>query len=359
MANLAHVGPFSGHLPVLTGQVVSYARKPSKWPLNEYIQYVPTKKKNAAFVQLGVDAFVRAVTDEEDAWEDGDDRTQMGEYNKIPYKMIPFRTMRRNTAWQLGEEAIEETDAFKLKPAHVDMATSVRMTKRTQKVITFLQTSSNWPTSQVATANTLNGGKGKWNLGSADPNSATYLAIQATLTEVADRINLATNGVVMPTDLVFILSPQAARKIAMAPEIVEFCRNTNYSREYMEKGLDPGYMLYGMPKFYKGFKFIVENSPIVTERETTSAGAITEATTNRTRIKNDTTCICVSRPGGLDGEYGSLGNFSTVQIYHHKELLQVEAYTDAENRRIRGHVCDDIYVALASAISGFLITSIL
>src|SRR5678816_921665 len=197
MANLAHVGGFNGYLPTLTGQVISYARKPSKWPLNNYVQYVPSKKSNGAYVQLGVDAFVRAVTDEEDAWEDGDDRTQMGEYNKIPYKMIPFRTMRRNTAWQLGEKAVEETDAFKLKPAHVDMATSVRMTKRTNKVIKFLETSANWPATNVATANSLNNGLGTWNLGSADPNSGNYLTIYSTLVEVARRINLATNAVVM------------------------------------------------------------------------------------------------------------------------------------------------------------------
>jgi hypothetical protein len=357
--NLAHIGGFNGYLPTLTGQVISYARKTENFKLNEYIQYVPTKKTNGVYVQLGVDAFVRAVTDEEDAWEDGDDRTQMGEYNKIPYTMIPFRTMRRNTAWQLGQKAIEETDAFRLKPAHVDMATSIRMTKRTKKVIDYLQTVGNWPTTNTATANTLNGGKGTWDLGSADPTSANYLGIYLTLVNVAQRINLATNARVKPTDLRFILSPAAAIKTAAAPEMVDYVRNTPYSREVMEKGFDPQYQMWGLPSTYKGFTFIVEDAPIVTERESTTAGVINEATTNRGRIKNDTTCICVARPGSLDGEYGALGNFSTVQIYHYGGLLEVEAFTDAENRRIRGHVSDDVFVALASAISGFLIQTIL
>jgi hypothetical protein len=355
MANLAHVGGFNGYMPVLSGQVIAYTMKPEKFALNKYVQYVPTTKDNGAFVQLGVDAFVRAVSDEEDAWEDGDDRTQMGEYNKIPYKMVPFRTQRRNTAWQLGQKAIEQTDAFKLKPAHVDMATSIRMTKRTKVVIDTLQTSSNWG-ANTAAANTLNGGKGKWNLGSSTEGSANYLAIYSTLVECARRINLATNNTVTPTDLRVVVSPAAAIKISSAPEMVDYVKQSPYAREVLEKGFDAQFQLWGLPSSYRGFQFVVEGAPIVTEREKASG---TEATTNRTNIKNDTTAIVVAQPGGLIGEYGAIGNFSTVQIYYYGGMLEVEAFSDPENRRVRGHVSDDIKVVIASPISGFLITSII
>lgn len=352
---LQHVGSYNGYLPELTGQVIAYVRKPEAFRLNQYVQYVPTKKKNAAFVQLGVDVFVRAVTDEEDAWEDGDSRKQMGEYNKIPYKMIPFRTVRRNTAWKLGSEAIEETTAFKLRPAHVDMATSMRMTKRTNKVITSLQTAANW-SSNTATANSLNGGKGTWDKGSVDPNSPNYLAIYKSLVTAAQKIHLATNGRVTPTDLVTVVSPGAAIAMSSSPEMVSYVARSPYAREVLEKGFDPQYQLWGLPSTYRGFKFVVEDAPIVTSREKADG---TEATTTRTYIKNDTTAIMVSRPGGLDGEYGTIGNFSTVQIYYYGGMLEVEAFSDNEDRLVRGHVSDDIYVAIASPISGYLITSII
>ena len=157
-----------------------------------------------------------------------------------------------------------------------------------------------------------------------------------------------------PTSLVTVLSPKAAIATAASPEMQNYCRESPHSKEILEKGLDPQYSLWGLPAQYKGFKFVVEDAPIVTEYPKADG---TEATANRTRLKNDTTAVIVSRQGGLDGEYGA-PSFSTIQIYHYGAITQVEAFDEPKHRRVEGHVVTDCAVELAASVAGYLVTNI-
>jgi hypothetical protein len=170
----------------------------------------------------------------------------------------------------------------------------------------------------------------------------------------AQVIHLATNAKVKPTDTVTIISPPLAKLMSSAPELTNYCRESPYAREFINNGFDPQYNLWGIPARYRGFKFAVEDAPIVTERPLASG---VEATTNRTYIKNDTTAVMVARPGTLDGVYGA-PSFSTIQIYHVGGLMEVEERSDTWNRRVEGTVSEDYKEVIASSISGYLITSV-
>lgn len=350
---LRFVGNYSGYLPKETGQVVAFCRKKEQFKLNSYCQWVDAPTKLGVYSKYERDQFVRLTDTNMHTWADGDDRPK-GLANKLRKEMADFRCLRKSFDWELGYEAVEHAKNFSLKPAHMAAAVSQAMTELTQRVITVLQTASNWG-SNVADANTLNGGRGKWSTASDDPNSPNYNAIFLTLTAVADVVNLLTNANVQPKDLRVVLSPTAARLTAASPEMTNYCRESPHAKEILEKGLDPTYSAWGLPSQYKGFEFVVEDAPIVTDKPNEDG---TEATTGRTRIKNDTSAIMMSRPGGLDGEFGT-PSFSTIQLYHYGPQLEVEAFDAPEHRKVNGHVTTNVAVELAAAIAGHLVTNIL
>lgn len=369
MANptLRYLSGSDGFLPGPTGQVIAYVRRESEFPLNKYVQYVPTEYPYGVYAVLGRDQFVRVPNDERWAWEDGDARPE-GEWNKIPFVWADFRTYRRTYPWSIGYKSLQTTTKYGSwmpKPAHMAMAISQAMTNRTNRVAKLLQTSSNWPSTNTGTANSINGGAGMWSTASDDPTSPNYLAIYKTLVGAAQNINLLTNGKVNPTDLLTIVSPGLAKTMSETGEIVNYCRESPAAREILEKGYDPQYTLWGLPTTYKGFKFIVENTPYVNinpnvgTMSATAATQIPEAalgTSGRQYAWQDSTAAMVSRIGGIDGDAGT-PSFSTVQLYHYRGLLEVEARDDTWNRRVDGSVTEDYKEVIAAAFAGYNITS--
>lgn len=346
----------NGFIPEATGQVVAFARKPERFKINTYVQYIPCSKPIGVYVELGRDEPVRIVSDEEYAWEDGDDAPAGHQY-KIPFQVKEFRTFRRAYPWTLGYQLIDNTDLWKPKEAHMRAAVTKALTNRTKRIVTLAEDSSNW-SDHYSDVNVLNQNRGPWDTGSDDPQSASYQAIFASLIEAAQRICLDTNGEVTVEDMQVVISPRAAQKLALAPEIVNYVRQSPYARDVIEKGLDPQWSTWGMPSQYKGFKFVVEDAVIVESRPVAAGTEASIASGARRFIKHDSTAFITSRPGGLDGEYGS-PNFSTIQCYHNNELLRVQAFDDPENERVRGRVSEKFKEVLAAPVSGWLIQNIL
>lgn len=346
----------NGFVPEATGQVIAFIRKPDEFPLNEYVQYVPTQKVVGLYARLGRDQMARRVADEEFAWEDGDE-LPMGEHQKVPFEWTEFRTYRRAYPWTLGYQSIEQATGWKPEKVHADSALSQCMTNRTKRVVDLIEASGNWGTN-FATANTLNGGAGNWDTASDDPASPNFEAIYKSLIEAARRIHLATNGKVKVNDMRLVVSPGLAIKMSQAPEIINYVRETPDAMKIIENGLSMDNNLWGLPKRYRGFRVVVEDTPLVTESAKLSSGSLAEATANRVYAKADTSAVLLSRPGGLDGTYGA-PSFSTVQIYHHKGLMEVRAFDDAVNERVRGAVVENIKEVVAAGVAGFLITGTL
>src|SRR5207253_5130174 len=88
---------------------------------------------------------------------------------------------------------------------------------------------ANWPAASLADANVLNGGRGKWSVGSNDPTNAGYLAIKRSIMEVQRRVTLATNSVVQPRDLVLVISPGAAITIADTSEYHTYLEKSRFA----------------------------------------------------------------------------------------------------------------------------------
>ena len=354
----------NGFVAEPTGQVIQYIKREDTFPLNRYVKYIQSPKTVGLYTVVGRDEMVRVVADSQFAWYDGDERPK-GDAHKVPFETVEFATFRRDYPWTLGYMTIEQATVWKPKLVHMGSAISKAMVNRTNRVVSLAQTAANWPTSQTASANTLNGGAGGWATASDDPSSPNYLAIYKSLMEAARRINLNTNTVVHPKDLKLVVSPGVAIKMAETSELTNYVREGSpTAMQVLKEGLDPDMnKLWGLPSTYKGFELCVEDTPIVTEFNTftgttvASAGTLVEATTNRNYIESDASAFLVARPGSIDGEYGA-PSFETLQLYHYGGLLEVFLFDDARNKRVDGHVEENIKEVLAAGYSGFLITGI-
>lgn len=371
-------GPTGSFLIEATGQMIGFVREPGRFKLLDYVQVVKSSEENkkgkpvAAYAILDPDAAIRTgprsgptVTgappdiqglggpgaDTIWRWAAGDDRPKAQIKSNFKWQVVQME--RRNYGYEYDEQTVDTSDLPVMNIERKN-AVSVAMTVKTDRVIQMLQTAANWPTANVSDANTLNNGKGKWNLASSDEQSPNFAAIRLAVARASINIVLATNSAVRPEDLRIIISPNAAYQLGSTGEIYNYVKGSRFSEE-RQQGKNQLNEQYLMPKYYAGVEWIIEDSPIDLS-ELNAAG--TPSTTNRQFIKNDTTAIMVSRKGGLDGVYGS-ESFSTVQIFYYKYELAVEEEHDTWNKKHKGAVVDQFAEVLVATRAGFLIQNII
>src|ERR1043166_813051 len=345
-------------IPEATGQVIGYINKPGRFKIWDYAQKVKSTRNGGdgkpvcLFTTIDPDEPVRVVTDQEFAWEDGEDAPE-GADQDFNFTLTEVRMFRRAYPYRMGEQAADTANLFKPMPLKRQMAVSKAMTNKTARVWSLLDNSSNWG-SHTADANVLNGGRGKWSQASSTEGSPFYLAIKRSLTAAVQSINLATNSVVQPEQLRLVLAPPLAMDAANSGEITDYLKGGVFAKMQQEGRERGKNQQYGSPDYYAGVEVVIEDASRVTERALASTGA--PATANRNYIKNGTSACLLSRDGGLEGVEGS-PNFSTLQVYFYKYELAIEEWFDAPNKVHRGRVLDQFKEVLASTRSGYLITN--
>lgn len=358
MATPRFVSATNYFVPSATGQVVGFIRKPGSYKLMDYVQLVSSKREDSRghpiclYGVLDPDAPIRVVTDQEYAWEDGDDSPE-GAGMLINFKWEEVRMFRRAYPYRLGEQAVD-TSEIPLMAIHRDVAMNVAMINKTRRVWTLLDAASNWPTYAKADADSLNGGKGKWTTASATEGSPHYLAIKRSINSALLKVNQNTNGIVRPEDMRLVVSPILAADMGQSAEITDYLKSSPFAKmvaDGIERG---GNSMYGCPDYYAGVKIVVEDAMIDTSRPNGTGAEDTEST--RGYIKDPSTAVLLSRKGGLDGVEGS-PSFSTVQVYYYKYELAVEERHDTWNKRHDGRVVDQFKEVLTAARAGFRIAN--
>lgn len=375
MATPRFASPSNVFIPAATGQVIGYIREPGKFKLLDYCQMVKSKSQDEAgkpicvYCILDPDAPARVgpvsgptVTnptiqgnygpgvDSQWRWAPGDDAPR----GNIAWNFV-FQTVemhRRAFPYEYDAQTADTAD-LPIEEIYEQAALQIAMTVKTDRVIRMLETSGNWPASAVADANTLNGGRGKWNLASSDENSPNFNAIRLSVQQAAVDVVKATNASVQPEDLRMIISPNAALKMGSTGEIYSFVKSSQFAKERQE-GRNQLNEQYGMPRIYAGLEWIVEDAVAVLEYPN-AAG--TPATTTRNWVKSDSSAIMVSRKGGLNGVYGA-PTFSTVQLFYYKYEMAVEGGYDDRNKKHWGRIVDQYAEVLAATRAGKLITAI-
>lgn len=329
--------------------VVSYSRNPKDFPVNQYITIVPVKRSVGYWLQITAANAARLLTSDgaDLVWADGA-KTPLGYWNTESFSYQPFMTTRFCPAVTLGYKAVEQAD-WKIQAFHAAMLAQQAMTLRTLRVVTALETAGNYNAALQSTFTqaTTNGGSGS--AGFASAGTVTNPLLKFALNYAAQQINLYTLGVVRPKDLVLVIQPNTAERLAATQEVHAYLQQqVNSIRVIKGEGDFNPNSAWGLPSELYGYKIVVEDAV----RVSTQKGA----TVTPAYIKSNNSASLIARPGALVGVEGA-PSFSFAHLFSYEEMT-VESMDDSNNRRHILRVVDDYDVKTVSDISGYLFTAL-
>ena len=357
----------NGYLPVATGQVIAFVRKPKNFKtLNAIVQYTPSDLPTGVYARLDRDNGVRVSNEDQFVWADGADLPSTA-YFTSRFGTGTFGTTRRAYPWFVGGQAQRNARLWNPKLTHMMEAISLDMTLRTKRLLRLLELTATWG-GNTATATVLGGGK--WNVGAV---ATPYFKLG--LLNAAAIINTATNGIIEIDDLVCVLNRDDAIKIASSPEIMSFISGSVWTQQMLIDPFAKVNMQWGLPDRYQGVKLVIATEPQVTENMNQTGN---EATTNRSLIKTSGSAIIVARPGTMDNDL-SEKSYSTVQIFHYAGvkassegkpegaetknggagLLEVKGRFDGWHEKYEGAVVEQTGEYCTAPVSGYLVTAII
>lgn len=341
MANFTAPASDNTYIPnteATNNMVVDFSRNPSKFALPKYVQYVPVTKGNNRYWEMKLEQAARVLTNDgaDTLWHDGDDRPSFN--NELDeFIARSFLTQRRAKGFRIGEKAADQA-AWKVLAQSSRNTVQRMMTVRTQLVMNLLTATGNWPSGHTADVTSIPKITGEWDL-----STVARSDIKRSLDYAANQIILATNGAVLPEDMIIVMNPNVAREIVVSAEIRDFMKQSPFAKRLVEGNLGP-VNNFGLPDRLYDYGCVVEHTVKVTNRK--------GATRAASYVLPDNAAIMVSRPGGLDGIEDS-PSFSTVQLFF-KEELSIEEFHDKKNRRHLGSVVEDYAQHLTASMTGYL-----
>jgi hypothetical protein len=360
MATPRYASSTNVFIPQATGQAIAFVRDKSRFKINQYWQTVRSDKQEGghpvcAYAFLDPDEPIRVVTDEEYDWPYGQKRPEpKGNIGNFKWELV--RMFRRWYGYQVDQGVVDNAEGWNPKAFFDQIQVTKAMTNATKRCVDLIENSSNWG-GNTATAAALSGITGcRWDLASNDDTNAQFLAIKKTLTEAVVRVNLSSNGMVQPSDMLLVISPDLALLMANTSEIHTYLEKSPFAKAQL-RGDEPSQNgMWGLPDQLYGIKIVVEDASRVNVRPAAD-GTVATLKTQKLYVKNKTTAVLCSRPGSLDGSYGS-PSFSTLQRYYHKWEMAIEARRDDWNKIQEAGVIDCFKEVLAAPQSGFLMTSV-
>jgi hypothetical protein len=358
---LRAIGPLNGLLPEPTGILVGFLRDPSKMPFNRYVQMIPAPEISFMYARMDPDDPVRLKTIDEFAWA-YDDYRPTGKGFSVRVEWIASHVERWDFPYTLGEATIRTWKKAGVNPRQVfdRVRSNHAALHRAQRCVTAL-TGATWSTNGDNLNDLLGTSGAGFDLSSGEEldgggsANANFQIIKRAFLKVKRRIHLSTNGALTGEELVCVMPPVVAEAMATSGEMVNFLKQSQYAKDLT----NPNMQNWGLPESYGGFKLVVEDTPrcFVNQKADGTVADVT-VSSDKDYILNEDTCYFLSRPGGLDGEYGNK-NFSTIQCYHFGGEARVEAFTEPKHELVEGHVVMEDKVLVPALISGFELTDVL
>jgi hypothetical protein len=343
----AYPGSYNTWVPSweATGQVIALIRNPSKFSINNYVAFRPANKQVGLYLEFDLDHPARSLSLEQMMWPDGAERPS-GEHNLAGFEYKEYRTFRKDLAVTLGNLTLAQTD-WPILAYNSGVIMQQGMTALTRQTLGVLDTTSNYGTN-TDTAVNLGSGAGKFELANTIAGDANYLNIKKVFNNVAIKILLASNSMVRKENLWCVLSPDAARIMSQAHEIVDYLKQSPYAMAQVRGDLPNRNILFGLPEMLYGINLQVEDAMYVSSQK--------GATVVRTFAKAQDGLIFVSKMDELPGDQVGdvpVPNFSSYQVFYYSEnmkdapaaargngrgLLTVETWEDVRNKRTEAHV---------------------
>lgn len=319
--------------------VVEFSRRPDSFANNRYASLMPVSLSSGYYMRVNTDDAIRVVNPQDHVWPEGGDRPR-GKTRK--HEFVKYTTERYAEGFTVGSKTADQA-TFDIIASHARGAATTCMTLRSYNSATVLATAGNWGTSTSALTSVA-GVTNKWNAAGGSNEDSIQIAIQY----VTQQIHLATGGVVRPEDLVMVISPTGAQKIAQSDEIKAYVVNNESSVPYwMGTAM---FQTWGLPPSVYGVEIVIEDAVRSTARE--------GATQARSYVIDDDAAF-VCRPGSqvLPSNSAEAFNLSTLTGFFYEEM-SVEMKEDEWQRRNEGSVVDDYEYQITNTASGFLLTDV-
>ncbi len=324
--------------------VVDFARNPEKFAINRYAQIVPMEKDQGYYLEMTVEEAGRVLsTDLADfVWPDGEPSPEFG-WGTESHEFKPVVAQRYAYGFKLGQMAVENA-TWDVVAQHARIKAQQAMTARTVKALGVLLDTTKWPSGHVLDVTTIPGNSGNW----AAATTANQ-NIRRSITTAVEKILDSTLGAVGDQDMVLVISSELAKQIALSQELVDYIKGSPEALAQIRGELPGRNTLHGLPDRLYGVEVVVE----ATRKTTTKKGA----TTVKTAAMGKDKALLLSRPGGLEGLYGT-PSFSTLTIFTRRGYEMLTEYNrDDWHKRVMGRVTDYFEPVLTAPISGVLFTN--
>lgn len=339
-------------VPAATARLqVEFSRNPVSFALSRYMQIVPNMAMAGLYPELSSSDPVTVVTQEDNLWADGTERP-VG--RKRPMRWKRYTAERRTYAFTLGGLTVDQAP-WDIVASHARGEAARAMTDRTLDAVTVLEATGNWPSAnQSATVDALLGlGGAAW---AGAPATAANQHIKAGFNKIKQVIQQQTGGVVSGDQLMMIINPVSADKMARTGEIREYLVNHDKSLAVLSGAERRIVDDWGLPPVLYGIEIVIEDAVRQTSRrEIDGSGTIGYC-------MSDDKAVFISRIGGLIAptpakQTQAAPSFSTLTGFFHEEM-NVETETDAWNRLIKGAVTDTRDIVITANNSGYLVEDI-
>jgi hypothetical protein len=339
-------GGLSTYIPstndIATGALqVEFTRSVNSFALSRYAQVVPVTKMTGYYLRQDVNDNMRVTSEKEFVWPLGNDRPT-GKQNAFDF--VQYATQRYAFPFYIPQETSQQA-AWDVVAQHARSKAQLAMTRRTIGAATKLATGSNWGTNYADNADTSQNAwtaTGDW---TASSESNGY--IQKSIQQVMQLVGKSSGGAVSPNQLIMVISPTVAVKIAQAPETKAYVKNNPFTLQFYQ-GSDT-FSRWGLPPTLFGLGDVVVDDSV---KNTSKKGNATQ--TQDYILGNG--AYFVSRPGGLVGVEGS-NSFSTVQIFAYEDMT-VEQFNDPMNRRVEGRVIDNSVAEIVAPVGGYALLDV-
>lgn len=339
------MGPLSGFVPAYDKQaqlIVNYSRDPKSVKVNKLVTNMPVSKITGLYPKINPLTKVNttATHNQSRKWAYGTEAPR-DHSAATEVEWNTYFTQRYYENDFLDWVQKDQTD-FDIQAVMVNNLANRMMNSRSLELYDILTTSGNYSNTGTATA----AGGGQW---SAATSTARY--IQKSLATGTEAIVQATGGGVGAKDLVLVVSPVVAHKMAASGEIADYLAQNPLAKDYLEGDLFADQLaMYGLPPKLYGITCIVDDTVKATNR----LGA-TDATAF---VASETSAFLIARPGSLMGTARGT-SFSFVQnfLYSPEEML-VETLDDVRNKRTEIRVIDNRVMVPVAKEAGYLFTSV-
>jgi hypothetical protein len=280
---------------------IGFARRPDKFSLNRWTQRKSVDKIAGYYLKINPSENARVLHEDarDKLWPSRQRRPRRPDNTPL-HEWQPYQTLRYSEGYVIDHREREQAD-FDLSKAHSRMAMQQVMTSVTQLCTTMLSAADfTGNTDDVATL--VDDPAGFFDTGTPE-NPYLLKAILAA----RSQIGLRTYGMLRGEDLVLLMNPNAARKIAVSEEMFAIRKESQHSLPLI-KGDKAQIDTWGLtPR--------VHNHEVVIEDAVKDTGP-KHGTEAPEYILGDDEVYLVSRPGGIDGEEGFTAH-STITIFQY------------------------------------------